>query len=43
MSQNSIFIKKYFGFFNECKKTIDISNLSDVKLAQQSLMNNNFF
>lgn len=37
------FYKEIFSYFNECKKTIDVSNLSDVKFAQQPLWNNNVF
>lgn len=36
-----LFLKEIFSYFNECKKTKGVSNLSDVKFAQQPLWNNN--
>ncbi|XP_062574193.1 uncharacterized protein LOC134236030 [Saccostrea cucullata] len=40
ISHLSTFYKEIFCYFNECKKEIEISNLSNVKFAQQPLWNN---
>lgn len=38
-----MFYQEIFNYYNECKKTIDVSNLSDIKFAQQPLWINNLF
>lgn len=37
------FYREIYNYFNECKKAIDVSNLSDVKFARQPLWNKNLF
>lgn len=38
-----MFYQEIFNYYNECKKTIDVSNLSAIKFAQQPLWINNLF
>lgn len=43
ISKLPIFYREIYNYFNECKKAIDVSNLSEVKFARQPLWNNNLF
>lgn len=40
-TSNLPFYKEILCYFNGCKKTIDASNISDIKYAEKPLRNNN--